>query len=593
MSSRRRTWSGWRVHDAITDVARHPGRPGRARRRRLADRHHRRARRRPRARWRASTYAVAGPAPARPTCSTRATWSSGSTPWCSAAAPPSGWRPSTGWCSGCCDDGDRLPGGRPRRGRADRARRGDLRPRPGRELRPPPGRRARARRRTTRPSRDVAEGNHGAGAGARAGGLKGGVGTASATLPDGTDGRRTGRGERRRVVRRPATGELWAARHCRPRRPARPAPAGRGRAARGQGQAAARDRAAPAAAGDHAGRDRHRRHADQGPVRQGQRDRPRRAGPRDQPGAHDVRRRHRLHAGHLRPRGRPDPSYFHALLETAGDCVTRAVARAMLAAESPTGCGATGTRSRRPSAEACTRLPHRDIPGKAWLGDRHDRTGARTAAPPRRRAPAPACGWRPRTPRRVTLEGRRAPRDESPHVPRARPPLRAGLRRGARAGQPRRRTRWSVDGEQVWPEPDSPFPPSADRDDRPRTSRSGWPSAPAAPRSPTTRRATSCTAWTRCGPTRCGWPASPTPPHDDDPDPGDQARWPDLVLFLGDQVYADETTDEMQAFIESRRRHRGAARDRAEGLGGVRPPLQAGVVRPREPVAALDAADAR
>ena len=35
-------------------------------------------------------------------------------------------------------------------------------------------------------SGDVAEGNHGAGAGARAGGLKGGVGTVSATLPDGT-----------------------------------------------------------------------------------------------------------------------------------------------------------------------------------------------------------------------------------------------------------------------------------------------------------------------------------------------------------------------------------------------------------------------
>ena len=33
---------------------------------------------------------------------------------------------------------------------------------------------------------DVEEGNHGAGAGARAGGLKGGVGTASVTLPDGT-----------------------------------------------------------------------------------------------------------------------------------------------------------------------------------------------------------------------------------------------------------------------------------------------------------------------------------------------------------------------------------------------------------------------
>ena len=43
------------------------------------------------------------------------------------------------------------------------------------------------------------------------------------------------------------------------------------------------------------------------------------------------------------------------------------------------------------------------------------------------------------------------------------------------------------------------------------------------------------------------------PAAEDDPDPGDQARWPDLVLFLGDQVYADETTAEMQEFIESRR----------------------------------------
>jgi hypothetical protein len=30
-------------------------------------------------------------------------------------------------------------------------------------------------------------------------------------------------------------------------------------------------------------------------------------------------------------------------------------------------------------------------------------------------------------------------------------------------------------------------------------------------------------------------------------------RWPDLVLFLGDQVYADETSDEMREFIASRR----------------------------------------
>jgi PhoD-like phosphatase len=34
---------------------------------------------------------------------------------------------------------------------------------------------------------------------------------------------------------------------------------------------------------------------------------------------------------------------------------------------------------------------------------------------------------------------------------------------------------------------------------------------------------------------------------------GEQERWPDLVLFLGDQVYADETSDAMREFIERRR----------------------------------------
>jgi hypothetical protein len=34
---------------------------------------------------------------------------------------------------------------------------------------------------------------------------------------------------------------------------------------------------------------------------------------------------------------------------------------------------------------------------------------------------------------------------------------------------------------------------------------------------------------------------------------GDPEPWPDLVLFLGDQVYADETSTEMEEFIKSRR----------------------------------------
>nr|WP_246284011.1 alkaline phosphatase D family protein [Nocardioides perillae] len=42
---------------------------------------------------------------------------------------------------------------------------------------------------------------------------------------------------------------------------------------------------------------------------------------------------------------------------------------------------------------------------------------------------------------------------------------------------------------------------------------------------------------------------------DDDPDAGRAVDdvWPNLLLFLGDQVYADETTAEMRAFLESRR----------------------------------------
>jgi len=35
--------------------------------------------------------------------------------------------------------------------------------------------------------------------------------------------------------------------------------------------------------------------------------------------------------------------------------------------------------------------------------------------------------------------------------------------------------------------------------------------------------------------------------------PDDDERWPDLVLFLGDQVYADETSEAMRAFIAGRR----------------------------------------
>ena len=98
----------------------------------------------------------------------------------------------------------------------------------------------------------------------------------------------------------------------------------------------------------------------------------------------------------------------------------------------------------------------------------------------------------------------------------------------------------SIDGETVWPEPDSDFP---------------------APIIPTLQPGK---------PLRMAFGSCRVSvPHDEE---GTKAfgvdalrsyalhmasdaseRWPDLVLFLGDQVYADETSTEMQEFIASRR----------------------------------------
>jgi PhoD-like phosphatase len=98
----------------------------------------------------------------------------------------------------------------------------------------------------------------------------------------------------------------------------------------------------------------------------------------------------------------------------------------------------------------------------------------------------------------------------------------------------------ALDGVQVWPPPDSPYPPSristVRDDDRHRL------------------------AFGSC---------RTTAPHDAEnnrthgPDmlramthrlvATDDTQWPTLVLLLGDQVYADETSDAMQEFIASRR----------------------------------------
>ena len=62
----------------------------------------------------------------------------------------------------------------------------------------------------------------------------------------------------------------------------------------------------------------------------------------------------------------------------------------------------------------------------------------------------------------------------------------------------------------------------------------------------------------------------------------DDVRWPDFVLFLGDQVYADETSSEMEEFIKSRRDITEPPRDEPKDYEEYTPPLQSspGATRP-------------
>ena len=110
----------------------------------------------------------------------------------------------------------------------------------------------------------------------------------------------------------------------------------------------------------------------------------------------------------------------------------------------------------------------------------------------------------------------------------------------------------SVDGGQVWPEPDSPYPPplipTLDPD---KPLRLAFGSCRTSVTHDEAGNKLHGVDALRAYALRMAGITDPS--AEDDPDPGDQARWPDLVLFLGDQVYADETTAEMQEFIESRR----------------------------------------
>jgi hypothetical protein len=109
----------------------------------------------------------------------------------------------------------------------------------------------------------------------------------------------------------------------------------------------------------------------------------------------------------------------------------------------------------------------------------------------------------------------------------------------------------TVDGAHVWPEPDSDFPAPV--------------IATLEPGRPLNLAFGSCRTSVshdeagnkmhgvdalRAWALRTAGLVDPADPDDPDLAPD---RLPDLVLFLGDQVYADETTEEMQAFIESRR----------------------------------------
>jgi phosphodiesterase/alkaline phosphatase D-like protein len=109
-----------------------------------------------------------------------------------------------------------------------------------------------------------------------------------------------------------------------------------------------------------------------------------------------------------------------------------------------------------------------------------------------------------------------------------------------------------VDAERVWPEPDSDFPesviPTLDPDKPLRLAFGSCRTSVTHDEAGNKLHGVDALRAYALRMARITDPA-----HDDDPDPGDEARWPDLVLFLGDQVYADETTDEMREFIEARR----------------------------------------
>ena len=200
--------------------------------------------------------------------------------------------------------------------------------------------------------------------------------------------------------------------------------------------------------------------------------------------------------------------------ETAGSSVTTRSAGFLSAAT-----GRVSARVGRPVGRRA-----------AVVDSRHDRAGAGTAAAPRRARPMRPSGWRPTGrarcevlgPRRAHLDGR------------AVTTTRWWSSTGCRPA-PARRTTCALDGELVWPPADDDAP-------GPAGSAPCDPDAAAADRlrvlplrHPDARRGRPATSTRRPGrATPSGWLGCRT------------TRWPDALLLLGDQVYADETSDAVQ-----------------------------------------------
>ena len=135
---------------------------------------------------------------------------------------------------------------------------------------------------------------------------------------------------------------------------------------------------------------------------------------------------------------------------------------------------------------------------------------------------------------RPAVHGRGVLGRPAAHVPGRRPSLRAGPGRGPRARAPPPPYEVLLDGERVWPLADSPFPPSPIR--TPRPGRAGAGRLRLLPVAPPPRSTAHDPVGADALDTLArGWPPTPT------------AERPDVLLLLGDQVYADETSQATQA----------------------------------------------